>query len=128
MLPHIAGNLLPVATGIRMEDIRQSAPAAVPGEHGLFGLGRLAAFVLNEPQRPDGRDVGDGLFLKPALPDPVRFNYPEVARRGRGRRFRLDVAGLDFSGLDFPDEGGDGGGRSSLCGSAHSCNASSHAA
>ena len=98
-----------------MEDIRQGAPAAVPGEHSFFGCRPLAAFVFNEPQRADGGDVIAGLFLQPALPDPVRFGYPEVARRRRGRRLLLDV-----------DEEASGGG-SSFCGSVHSCAASSHA-
>ena len=106
-----------------MEDIRQCAPAGVPGERSLFVLRRFAAFVFNQPQRADRGDIIARLFLQSALPDPMRLGYPEVARRRRGRRFRLDVPDLDVL---------DGGraveGWSSLSGSAHSCIASSHAA
>lgn len=106
-----------------MEDIRQCAPAGVPGEHSLFVLRRLAAFAFNQPERADRGEVIAGLFLQAALPDPMRLGYPEVARRRRGRRFRLDVPDPDL-----PDGGRAVEGWSSLCGSAHSCIASSHAA
>ena len=134
MFFYVAGDLLPVAARIGMEDVRERAPAAVAGEHGFLGVARLAAFVLDQPQRADGLDIVAGFFLQPALPDPVGLDYPEVARRSGGRR-RCEVADAEFSRVEVP-EGFDGGGRSPLvvssslplCGSAHSCVASSHAA
>jgi hypothetical protein len=69
-----------------MEDVGERAPAAVAGEHGLLGVARFAALVLDQPQRADRSDIIAGFFLQPALPDPVGFSYPEVARRSGGRR------------------------------------------
>ena len=62
-------------------------------------------------------------FLRqPALADPVRLGYAEVARRRR--LFRLDLR--DGDGAEDGQFSGAIG--SSGCGSAHSCIASSHAA
>src|SRR5712692_2534027 len=115
-----------------MKDIRQGAPAAVAGQHGLLGFARPPAFVLDKSQGADGGDVVAGLFLKTALPDPVGFGYPEVARRRPRLRFRLDIADVDFPGFYFTDldvmDGGVSAVGLSSPGSAHSCTASSHAA
>ena len=132
MFLYVAGDLLPVAAGIGMEDIRERAPAAVAGERLFFGVSGFAAFVLDEAQRADGLDIIAGFFLQPALPDPVGFGYPEVARRSGGRRRKVAA---EFCRVEVP-EGFGGGGRSPvvvssslpLCGSAQSCIASSHAA
>ena len=134
MFFYVAGNLFPVAAGIRVEDVRESTPAAVAGEHGLLGVTRFAAFVLDLPENADRGDVVAGFFLQPALPDPVGFGYPEVARRRRGR-LRCEVAKVKFPEPVVPVRLA-AGGRSPLvfgswfplCGSAHSCVASSHAA
>jgi hypothetical protein len=64
-----------------MEDIRQGAPAVVAGEHGFLGLRRLTAFVFDESERADGREIVAGLFFQPALTDSVGLDYPEVPRR-----------------------------------------------
>ena len=133
MFLYVAGNLFPVAARIGVEDVRERAPAAVAGEDGFLCVARFAAFVLDQPQRADRRDVVAGFFLQPALPDPVGLDYPEVARRSGGRR-RCEVADAEFSRVEVPE--GFGGRRSPLVvsswfplsGSAHSCVASSHAA
>ena len=100
-----------------MKDVGKRAPAAVAGEEGFLGFACFAAFVLDQAQRADRGDIVAGLFLQPALPDPVGFVYPEVARRRRGRRLRGEVES------EVTD-----GGRLFACDSAHSCVASSHAA
>src|ERR1039457_3111425 len=102
VLPHLAGGLRPVAARIRMEDIRQGAPAAVAGEDSLLVFGWLPVFVFDQPEGADRRDVVAGLFLLPALPDPVRLVYPEVPRR-RPRFLRGDVVDLDVPDFDVPD-------------------------
>ena len=117
---HLAGNLRPVAARIGMEDIGERAPAAVARQKGLFSFVGCAALILDEPQGADCRDVVAGFFFQSALPDPVRFRDPEVARR--------DLRGL----LRFEEFGRDGCGVSrglvSPGGSAHSSRAISHAA
>jgi len=95
-----------------MENIGERAPAAVACQHGLLGVARFAAFVLDQPQYANGLDIIAGLFLQPALPDPVGINYPEVARRSGGRR-RCEVADAEFCRVEVP-EGFAGGGRSPL--------------
>jgi len=87
-----------------VEDVRESAPAAVAGEHGLLGFVRFAAFVFDQSEGADRGDVVTGLFLQPALPDPVGFGYPEVARRRRGR-LRSEVAEFDFPDFVVADGG-----------------------
>src|SRR5205085_6719636 len=116
------GNFLPLAVRMRMKHIRQGAPAAVAGEHGLFGVPGFAAFVFNEPEDADRGDIIAGLLRQPALADPVRLGYAEVARRRR--LFRLGLR--DWDGAE--DGRFSGAIGSSGCGSAHSCIASSHAA
>jgi hypothetical protein len=54
----------------------------------------LPAFVFDQPERADRRDIVAGLFLKPALPDPVRLVYPEVPRRRPRFGLRFDVVDL----------------------------------
>jgi hypothetical protein len=44
VLFNVAGDLLPVAARIGMEDIRERAPAAVAGEYGLLGVAALRGF------------------------------------------------------------------------------------
>src|SRR5665213_1186807 len=131
---YVAGDVLPVAARIGMEDVGERAPAAVAGEQYFLGVAGSAAFILDQPQRANGLDIIAGLFLQPALPDPVGVRYPEVARRRGGRR-RCEVADAEFSRVEVP-EGFAGGWASPLVfsswfplsASAHPCVASSHAA
>ena len=124
MFLNVAGDLFPIAARIGMEDTRERTPAAVAGEDGFLGFSSFAAFVLDQPQRANGLDIIAGLFLQPALPDPVSLDYSEVSRR-RGR-FRLDVGYFNVAD----------GGMSPLLlscmfssgGNAHSSRISSHAA
>ena len=99
MFLYVTGDLLPVAAGPGMEDIRERAPAAVAGEQGFLGIAGFAAFVLDQPQRTDRCDIIAGFFLQPALPDPVGLDYPEVARRSGGRRQR-DLPVAEFSRVE----------------------------
>jgi hypothetical protein len=71
----------------------------------------LPAFVFDQPERADRRDVVAGLFLQPALPDPVRLVYPEVPRRRPRGRLRLDVVDFDVPDFDVPDGQVSAGGR-----------------
>src|ERR1039458_10903738 len=77
---YVAGDFLPVAARIGMEDVGECAPAAVAGKHRLLGVARFAAFVLDQPQRAYGLDIIAGFLLQPALPDP-RSEYHEAPGR-----------------------------------------------
>lgn len=115
MFFNVAGDLLPVAARIGMEDVGERAPAAVAGELCFLGFSSFATLVLDQPQRANGLDIVEGFFLQPAPPDPVGLVYPEVARRSGGRR-RCEVAELEFWRVDVPEPvvpaGINGGGRS----------------
>ncbi len=68
--------------------VGHGTPARVTGEHGLFIVGGVAAFRFESLQKTDGGNIVTGLFMQPALSDPVRIGYPEIAG---GFSFRLDI-------------------------------------
>ena len=112
------GDVAPLRRWIRVKNIRQGSPARVPDEESFLFFRRFAVPGFDPLESADRGDVVAGLFLQPALADTVSILYPEVARRGRRFRFRLD----------FPEGGGAFGGRSSPGRNAHSRVAISHAA
>lgn len=114
-LAHLAGNLLPFARWLRMEDIRQRSPPAVARQDGLLRVGGVPFIGINLFKRADSFEVGEGFFPETAFTDPVRFSYPEVTGR-RGWR----VVGVELAEDDS--------GRSWLGRNAHSLIAISQAA
>ncbi|HEY1757703.1 MAG TPA: hypothetical protein VGG72_20190 [Bryobacteraceae bacterium] len=84
------------------EDVRHTAPANVTGEGGLFVLSGLAVFRFERLQETDRSDIIARLLMQPALSNPVRAGYSEVA-------------GRFFLGLDVQNSSG--GKTSSVAGS-----------
>lgn len=112
------GNAAPFGRRIRVENIRQGSPSAIPDEEGFLIFSGFTIPGFNPLEGADRGDVVAGLFFQAAQADAVSILYPEVARRGRRFRFRLD----------FPEGGGAFVGRSSSGRNAHSRVAISHAA
>jgi hypothetical protein len=65
---------------------RRNLPHVVPIELTESGDRLRPGASLLPPLPLPQLDIIAGFFLKPALPDPVRLVYLEVARRSGGRR------------------------------------------
>ena len=113
------GDVAPLSRWIGVKNIRQGSPSGVPDEESFLVFSGLKVPGFNPFESADRGDVVAGSFFQPAFADAVSILYPEVARRGRRFRFRLD----------FPEGGGAFGGRRSSPGrNDHSFVAISHAA
>ena len=80
-LAQFLGGLFPLPRRMRLKDVCHCAPPAVTRENGFFVAGGLAVISLDLFQGTDGQQVGESLFAKAALTDPVRRGYPEIAGR-----------------------------------------------
>jgi len=80
-LPQFVGGLFPLPRRMCLKDVCYCTPAAVTRENGFFLAGGLAVISLDLLQGADGGEVGESLFPKAALTDPVRCGYSEIAGR-----------------------------------------------
>lgn len=86
-----------------MKHIRERAPASIARELRLFTLRGGAVFSFNLFEDADGRDIIARLFLQAAFADAMLILYPEVPRRRRRFRLRLEFIACRFP-ADFPGD------------------------
>jgi len=71
-LAQFVGRPFPLPRRMCLKDVCHRAPPAVTRENGFFFAGGLAVIGFELFQCADGGEVGESLFAKTALTDPVR--------------------------------------------------------